>query len=79
MWLFDFTLYPLNMVSDDIKKKLIEKGVAPDEIAYIHDAKTEKQKTELFAKVRSGEVRVLLGSTNSAPYELVNMPIFRYY
>ena len=54
----DFCVY------DDIKKKLIEKGVAPDEIAYIHDAKTEKQKTELFAKVRSGEVRVLLGSTS---------------
>lgn len=51
-------------VYDDIKAKLISKGVPADEIAYIHDAKTEKQKTELFAKVRSGEVRILLGSTS---------------
>ncbi|WP_295209815.1 LPD11 domain-containing protein [Ruminococcus sp.] len=54
----DFCVY------DDIKKKLISKGVPETEIAYIHDAKTEKQKTELFDKVRSGEVRVLLGSTS---------------
>lgn len=53
----DFCVY------DDIKKKLIDKGIPESEIAYIHDAKTEKQKTELFDKVRSGEVRVLLGST----------------
>lgn len=52
------------MVSDDIKAKLIAKGVPESEIAYIHDAKTEKQKSELFDKVRSGEVRVLLGSTS---------------
>lgn len=51
-------------VYDDINAKLISKGVPADEIAYIHDAKTEKQKTELFAKVRSGEVRILLGSTS---------------
>lgn len=50
-------------VYDDIKSKLIAKGVPPEEIAFIHDAKNEKQKSELFAKVRSGEVRVLLGST----------------
>lgn len=56
-------MYPLNVVSDDIKKKLIAKGIPESEIAYIHNAKTEKQKTELFDKVRNGEVRVLLGST----------------
>lgn len=50
-------------VYDDIKSKLIAKGVPAEEIAFIHDAKNEKQKSELFAKVRSGEVRVLLGST----------------
>ena len=50
-------------VYDDIKSKLIAKGVPAKEIAFIHDAKNEKQKSELFAKVRSGEVRVLLGST----------------
>lgn len=50
-------------VYDDIRDKLIEKGVSADEIAYIHNAKSETQKSELFAKVRSGEVRILLGST----------------
>ncbi|MEI3029770.1 MAG: helicase-related protein [Ruminococcus sp.] len=53
----DFCVY------EDIKSKLITKGIPESEIAYIHDAKTEKQKSELFDKVRSGEVRVLLGST----------------
>ena len=53
----DFCVY------DDIRDKLIEKGVKPEEIAYIHDAKTEQQKTDLFDKVNKGEVRVLLGST----------------
>lgn len=48
---------------DDIKQKLMAQGVPPEEIAYIHDAKTETQKAELFAKVRKGQVRVLLGST----------------
>lgn len=42
----------------------MDKGVPENEIAYIHNAKTEKQKSELFDKVRSGEVRVLLGSTS---------------
>ena len=51
------------MVSDDIRDKLIAKGVPAEEIAYIHDAKTEQQKADLFDKVRSGEIRVLLGST----------------
>ena len=50
-------------VYEDIRSKLIEKGVPPEEIAFIHDANTEKRKAELFAKVRSGQVRFLLGST----------------
>ena len=50
-------------VYEDIRNKLIEKGVPPEEIAFIHDANTETRKAELFAKVRSGQVRFLLGST----------------
>ena len=50
-------------VYDDIKTKLIEKGIPAEEIAFIHDANTEAQKADLFAKVRRGQVRVLLGST----------------
>ena len=50
-------------VYDDIKNKLIGKGVPPEEIAFIHNANTETRKAELFAKVRSGQVRFLLGST----------------
>ena len=50
-------------VYDDIKQKLMAKGVPEEEIAFIHDAKTDVQKEKLFAKVRSGEVRVLMGST----------------
>ena len=50
-------------VYDDIRSKLIAMGVPENEIAYIHDAKTETQKKDLFAKVRAGQVRVLLGST----------------
>ena len=50
-------------VYDDIRSKLVEMGVPENEIAYIHDAKTEAQKKDLFAKVRAGQVRVLLGST----------------
>ena len=50
-------------VYDDMKQKLMAQGVPPEEIAFIHDAKTEVQKAELFAKVRKGQVRVLLGST----------------
>lgn len=53
----DFCVY------DDIRDKLITKGIPAEEIAYIHDAKTEQQKADLFDKVRSGEIRVLLGST----------------
>lgn len=50
-------------VYDDLKKKLLAKGIPESEIAYIHNAKTEAAKKELFGKVRSGEVRILIGST----------------
>ena len=50
-------------VYDDLRKKLIEKGIPAEEIAYIHAAETEAKKKELFGKVRSGQIRVLLGST----------------
>ena len=50
-------------VYDDIRKKLIAKGIPETEIAFIHDADTEAKKKELFGKVRSGQVRVLIGST----------------
>ena len=50
-------------VYDDIREKLIAAGVKPDEIAFIQNAKNEKEKDTLFEKVRKGEVRILLGST----------------
>ena len=50
-------------VYDDIRKKLIERGVPAEEIKYIHEADTEAKKLELFKKVRRGDVRVLMGST----------------
>lgn len=50
-------------VYDDIKNKLLQKGVPCEDIAYIHDAKTSLQKKTLFEKVRSGDVRILIGST----------------
>lgn len=50
-------------VYDDIRKKLISKGVPENEIAFIHNADSEAKKKELFSKVRTGKVRVLLGST----------------
>lgn len=50
-------------VYNDIKTKLIAKGIPEHEIAFIHDANTEIQKKELFAKVRKGQVRILFGST----------------
>ena len=53
-----FTVY------DDIRSKLIAQGVPPEQIAFIHEANTEVRKKELFAKVRTGQVRVLLGSTS---------------
>lgn len=53
-----FTVY------DDIRAKLIAKGIPAEQIAFIHDANTDVKKKELFGKVRSGQVRVLLGSTS---------------
>ena len=50
-------------VYDDIRDKLLAMGIPENEVAYIHDAKTEAQKKDLFSKVRAGQVRVLLGST----------------
>ena len=50
-------------VYDDIRAKLIRMGIPAEEIAFIHDANTEARKKELFGKVRSGQVRVLMGST----------------
>lgn len=50
-------------VYDDIARKLIEHGIPSSEIAYIHDAGTDAKKKELFSKVRTGKVRILLGST----------------
>ncbi|BAL00234.1 putative helicase [Oscillibacter valericigenes Sjm18-20] len=53
----DFTVY------EDIRQKLIEKGIPAEQVAFIHDANTDVRKKELFGKVRSGQVRVLIGST----------------
>ena len=50
-------------VYDDIREKLVAHGVPAGQIAFIHEANTEVKKKELFAKVRSGQVRVLMGST----------------
>ena len=52
-----FTIY------DDIREKLVARGIPREQIAFIHEANTETRKKELFAKVRSGQVRVLMGST----------------
>ncbi|RRR61644.1 helicase [Streptococcus suis] len=49
---------------DDMKTKLVNLGIPENEIAFIHDANNEKQKAELFAKVRSGDIRILFGSTS---------------
>ena len=50
-------------VYDDVKNKLIERGVPANEIAFVHDHNTDKQKQQLFAKVRSGAIRIVFGST----------------
>ena len=50
-------------VYDDVREKLVAKGIPREEIAFIHESNTETKKAELFAKVRSGQVRILLGST----------------
>ena len=54
---------PTFTVYDDIRQKLIAQGMPADQIAFIHEANTEVRKKELFSKVRTGQVRVLLGST----------------
>ena len=54
---------PVFTVYDDIRQKLIAQGMLADQIAFIHEANTEVRKKELFSKVRTGQVRVLLGST----------------
>ncbi|WP_125121654.1 helicase-related protein [Streptococcus intermedius] len=50
-------------IYDDIREKLVNLGIPKEEIAFIHEANSDKQKDELFAKVRKGEVRILMGST----------------
>jgi hypothetical protein len=50
-------------VYNDIRKKLIERGIPESEVKFIHEADTDMKKKELFQKTRKGEVRVLLGST----------------
>jgi hypothetical protein len=54
---------PAFSVYDDIREKLVARGIPREQIAFIHEANTEVRKKELFAKVRSGQVRVLMGST----------------
>ena len=54
---------PVFTIYEDIRQKLIAQGMPADQIAFIHEANTETRKKELFAKVRSGQVRVLMGST----------------
>ena len=58
-----FEMASFQNVYDDLREKLIARGIPAEEIAYIHTANTEVQKKELFGKVRSGQVRVLIGST----------------
>lgn len=55
---------PFDSVYEDMKRKLVAKGIPENEIAFIHDANTTKQKEKLFANVRSGKVRILMGSTS---------------
>ncbi len=55
---------PVFTIYEDIRQKLISQGMPADQIAFIHEANTEVRKKELFAKVRTGQVRVLLGSTS---------------
>ena len=50
-------------IYDELRYRLEEQGIPRDEIAYIHDAKTERERTKLFKKVRDGEIRILIGST----------------
>ena len=56
--------YVFTDVYNDLRKKLVKKGIPREEIAFIHEADNEMKKKELFSKVRKGEVRVLIGSTS---------------
>lgn len=58
-----FAMTDFQNVYDDLRNKLIARGIPEEEIAFVHDATNEAQKKELFAKVRRGKIRVLLGST----------------
>lgn len=58
-----FAMTDFQNVYDDLRNKLIARGIPEEEIAFVHDAANETQKKELFAKVRRGKIRVLLGST----------------
>ena len=68
---------PAFTVYDDIRQKLIVQGMPADQIAFIHEANTEVRKKELFSKVRTGQVRVLLGSTAKI-YDVHHFPDIRH-
>ena len=59
----DIAEEPAFTIYDDIREKLVARGIPREQIAFIHEANTEVRKKELFAKVRAGQVRVLMGST----------------
>ena len=59
----DYVKEEFSDIYNEIKKKLIEKGIPDNEIVFIHEADSEAKKKELFSKVRTGDVRVLIGST----------------
>lgn len=61
-------------IYDDIREKLVARGVPREEIAFIHEADTDKKKEELFARVRKGEVRILMGSTPVPMYRISSLP-----
>lgn len=54
---------PHDYQSYDIRQKLVQRGIPAEQVRFIHEANSDVQKKELFAKVRSGQVRVLIGST----------------
>lgn len=60
-------------VYDDVRNKLAARGIPKEEIAFIHEYNTEAKKAELFAKVRAGQVRILMGSTPNS----VLVPTYR--
>lgn len=65
-------------VYNDIRKKLIERGVPESEVCFIHEADTDVKKKELFQKTCKGEVRVLLGSASRTLYDFIKIPILRH-